>query len=117
MAHNCPNLNNSWNNENRDNPAMVSQINTQISGGTARCAPLECESAQPSKNPSVAELMEVYAAKRRKDNISKPVEVEDPLDIENAEVEADESPKRKPVKKRRRDRLTYKLLLISNHIW
>jgi len=62
---------------------------------------LEGDSAQPSKNPSITELIEVYAAKRRKDNTGKPVEVEDSPNTDDAEVEADESLKKKPVKKKK----------------
>ncbi|CAG8761780.1 15899_t:CDS:1, partial [Cetraspora pellucida] len=63
-------------------------------------APSKDESAQPSRNPSMTELMEVYAAKRRKDNAGKSVEVEEPFE-ENAEVEKNGNLKRKPVKKRK----------------
>lgn len=40
-------------------------------------APLEGECVSTSVNPSVDELMKVYAAKRRKDNAGKAVEVSD----------------------------------------
>ncbi|CAG8824135.1 34615_t:CDS:2, partial [Gigaspora margarita] len=73
-------------------------------GGTVRTrfgwfklddAPLESECASTSTNPSVAELMEVYTAKKRKDNTRKAVKAPNPPEEENAEAKNNEEPKRK----------------------
>ncbi|CAG8661594.1 1484_t:CDS:2 [Gigaspora margarita] len=79
-------------------------------GGTIRAgfglfklddAPLEGECALTSVNLSVAELIEVYAAKRRKDNARKAVEVPNSPEEGNVEPKNDEEPKRKVVKKKK----------------
>ncbi|CAG8836853.1 517_t:CDS:2, partial [Gigaspora margarita] len=69
------------------------QNNTQSNNNSTTEHNPQCDSVQPSKNLLVTELIEVYAAKRKKDNSGKPVEVKNPLGIENAEVEADKKNK------------------------
>ncbi|CAG8854241.1 14298_t:CDS:1, partial [Gigaspora margarita] len=64
-------------------------------------APLEGECVSTSTNPSIAELIEVYAVKRKKDNTGKAVKVPDLLEKGNVEPKNNEEPKRKMVKKKK----------------
>ncbi|CAG8603319.1 4367_t:CDS:2, partial [Gigaspora margarita] len=56
---------------------------------------LKSEYISTSVNPLMAELIEVYATKRKKDNTRKAVEVSDPLEKGNTEPKNNEELKRK----------------------